>query len=297
MKTLKLSTPIIVNNDIDISVDYSYRITGIGSCFSQKLLDKLLKLNFQGFQNPSGIVYNLISIQDIVIRTLNQSLYSKEDFFQFNNLWHSWEHHGSFSNKNLNDAITIANSAICEFRKNIEQSKLFILTPSSSVVYTYVKSNKITANCHKVPNKEFSRNILSVKENTDSLKNIIDSLLKINPSLKIIITLSPVRHYPGDLTLNSRSKANLLSAIHQVIDLYNSTTYFPAYEIVLDELRDYRFFKEDMIHPNDLAFKIIFQRFIDVYFAKSAKLQIEENEKKLKNLAHIQSTSQGGFKQ
>ncbi len=284
MNKIKLSTEIKIK-ELSQQYEFDTKLAGIGSCFAQNILNKLSHFGLRISQNPSGIIYNAISIENIMERIANNKLLIKEELFKHNDLWHSWEHHGDFSFSDIDKALKTANSAICEFRKSVENCDIFILTPSSSVVYKYIESQKIVANCHKVPNKEFEQNILSMEENLISLNNTIDLIRKINSNCLIIFTLSPVRHYPGNLILNAQSKANLLGAI-SAVSASKNIDYFPSYEILLDELRDYRFYKEDMLHPNELAQKIILSKFLKKYFAPKAILKMKENEKIYKNSLH-----------
>jgi hypothetical protein len=260
---------------------------GIGSCFAANMLEKLFNAGFKGMINPNGIVYNAVSIAKSLDRIVREELYTENDFFFFNNLWHSWEHHGTFSNKNLNTALSSANSSLQKFRRYMSKCKCFIITPSSSVVYEYKKENIITANCHKVPNKEFNRKILSCNENINALRSIINSVRQINKNTEILFTLSPVRHYPGDPQLNSVSKASLRYAIHHILDADNNIFYFPSYEILMDELRDYRYYKDDLMHPSETAVNIIFQKFMESRIEKESIIKIETALKQKRSEKHI----------
>lgn len=179
--------------------------------------------------------------------------------------------HGHFSNSELAKAVSNINSSLKEFRQKLKNAAAVVLTPSSSVVYRLKESGKIVTNCHKVNNNYFSRELLSAKDNYEFLNAAVQAIKNFVPKCKIIITLSPVRHYPGDLELNAHSKANLLCAIHDVCDEFaNECIYFPAYEIVQDELRDYRFYKTDMMHPSDQAVELILGRFVKTFFDHNA---------------------------
>jgi len=262
-------------------------ISGIGSCFAERMTDRLYALGFEGSANPTGIVYNAVSIRDAVRRAVDLCDYQPGDFFEFNGMWHSWEHHGRFSRPECGEAVAVANSTLRLFREMLKKSDLFILTPSSSVVYRLVENGRVAANCHKVPHGRFSRDLLSVEQNRQAMLQTIESLQRFNPRMLIIITLSPVRHYPGNLQLNSRSKANLLAAIHECIDIFpEQCVYFPSYEIVMDELRDYRFFSDDMLHPSELAGRIIFNRFVSAFFDDHAIQRMEDNERIIKAEQH-----------
>jgi hypothetical protein len=253
---------------------------GIGSCFSENLLNLLEKCGFDVVQNPSGIIYNSYSISQVVARAADEHYYSENDFFEHNGLRHSWEHHGRFSHAALKTAVGNANLALEKFRGKLKTADAIVLTPSSSVVYCY--EGNIVANCHKVNNNEFERRILSPEENREYLNQAVKNIKKLNKNIRIIFTLSPVRHYPGDLVLNARSKANLLSALHEIPDCI----YFPAYEILHDELRDYRFYKADMLHPSEQTVELICARFIKTFFSKEAINIIEQKLSETKLLNH-----------
>jgi hypothetical protein len=262
-------------------------ICGIGSCFSERLLNLLLDCGFAGEQNPTGIIYNTHSISETVSSAVNEREFTKDDFFLHDGLWHSWEHHGHFSGKDLDQVVVAANSSLQKFRNELSRAGVVVITPSSSVVYEIKATGRIAANCHKISNSEFEQRLLSFEQNLENLERTVESIKQFNPSCRIIFTLSPVRHYPGNLLLNSRSKANLLSAIRECCEKHSENCeYFPAYEIMNDELRDYRFYKDDMLHPSDLAVEIITGRFIENYFDKSAIAKVQEGIKALKKAAH-----------
>lgn len=247
---------------------------GIGSCFSENLLSLLAQCGFNVVQNPSGIIYNSCSISQITARAAEERYYTEDDFFEHAGIRHSWEHHGRFSHADLETAVGNANLALRKFRETLKIADAIVLTPSSSVVYCY--EGNIVANCHKVNNNDFERRILSTEENLEYLSRTVKDIIKLNKNIKIIFTLSPVRHYPGDLVLNSRSKANLLSALHEVCEEFPGCIYFPSYEILHDELRDYRFYKADMLHPSEQAVELICGRFVKTFFSKDAVKLIDK---------------------
>lgn len=280
---LKLFTPIEIKKPVRLFGSDS-TIVGIGSCFAQYVMEQFAKLSFNVAYNPNGIVYNSHSILASLYHLEKE--YSDDTFFLFNNLWHSWDHHGSFSSRTKEELVLKINAERISFLDKLKSAELFILTPSSSVVYKLISDNRITANCHKYPNYNFAVEILSKEENLLNLKKSMDVIHSINPNCMIVVTLSPVRHYPGNLTLNARSKANLLSAIHECIEYDQNITYFSAYEILLDELRDYRFYTEDMLHPSELARKIIFERFISNFFGDQVLSNLNAREREEKKSKH-----------
>ncbi len=281
---LKLTTPIEIRKP-DKLLSGGSTIAGIGSCFSQYVMEQFAKSGFRSASNPNGIVYNAYSILSSLEHL--EKDYGDDSFIFFNNLWHSWGHHGSFSSGTREELLSKINNARTYFLDTLRAADCFILTASSSVVYRLKAGNLITANCHKYPNHNFEVEILSKEENFFSLKKSVETVRSLNPCCHIVITLSPVRHYPGNLVLNARSKANLLSAIHECVNSTQNTSYFPSYEILLDELRDYRFYADDMLHPSDLARKIIFERFISTFFEDSVLAEMKIKAKEEKKAKHI----------
>ncbi|MFA6102579.1 MAG: GSCFA domain-containing protein [Victivallaceae bacterium] len=287
-ENINLQTPVQIPEVPFSGFTTASVVCGTGSCFAENLLSLLYGCGFKGRQNPCGTIYNAVSLAEPIVRIAENRSYAAEDFFEYGGLWHSWEHHGSFSARTQEKALHKTNSELSEFREALRAADLFVATPSSSVVYVYNRNGKITANCHKVPGSEFTRRLLSVEENIAALRLLIIKLHEINPDCKLILTLSPVRHYPGELVLNSRSKAQLLTAIHACIEEFPELCcYFPAYEIVMDELRDYRFYKEDMLHPAEPAVRMICGRFIRTFFNGEAVEHIKEELKQIKLQRHI----------
>ena len=283
----KLRTEIKLNSKDYTKFDEESIWCGVGSCFSENLLSLLEQCGFAVNQNPSGIIYNSYSMCQVITRAADENYYSKDDFFEHAGMWHSWEHHGRFSNSDLKTAVANANLALKNFRESLKIADAVILTPSSSAVYCLKDSGDIVANCHKVDNNRFERRILSSDENRKFLTKAIDKILEFNAGCKIILTLSPVRHYSDDLVLNARSKANLLSALHEICDeSRGNCVYFPAYEILHDELRDYRFYKIDLLHPTEQTVQLICGRFIKMFFGVDAIKTIKEESAKIKMRKH-----------
>jgi len=280
----KLSTEIKIKKAL-VLFDENAKISAIGSCFSEYISEKLKTYGLSINSNPNGIVYNTSSILTSFRHIFKKQEYGSENFIFFNDIWHSWQHHGSFSSSELailKSRITAADEL---FYTHIKSSNILLITPSSSVIYILEEKILTVSNCHKYPNNKFKTQILSKDDNLKNLLEIIEIVKAINSNIKIIITLSPVRHYPGDLVLNAKSKANLLSAIHELIIVHNDITYFPSYEILLDELRDYRFYNDDMLHPTQLAKEIILERFVIAHFSDKAieLMQKHANQNKLIN--------------
>ena len=261
-------------------------IAGIGSCFAEKFSQVLADSGLNVVINPSGIIYNLYSIYEILKYVAENHVFTAEEVDFINNRYILWSHHGCFGADVLQDVLNLANQELVKFRRQIVEADYFLLTPSSSVVYRHVKNNRIVANCHKANNNDFQVELLSANENSQFLTEIFNIIKSINPNCKVIISLSPIRHYPGDFVLNSRSKANLLSAIGDVAESFSDmAVYFPAYEIVHDELRDYRFYGRDMLHLTEVAEEYVFKKFSSwALSAECQKFIVEaEKQKKLEN--------------
>ncbi len=261
-------------------------IASIGSCFSEELVGELLACGFSGAQNPNGILYNPVSIADAMEHVVQGENYTGEDFFEFNGMYHSWLHHGSFSSLDLDYAVDACNRSLANFRRTLAKAGVLIVTLSSAVVYIEKEEGLIVANCHKLPGTAFFRHLLTLEQCEESLRRIAGGVREYNPECLVVFTLSPVRHYPGNLVVNARSKALLLTAIHEVCRDMDGTAYFPAYEIVMDELRDYRFYKEDMIHLSPLAVRMIADYFISSCFEPDAMCRLAEGRKRLAASRH-----------
>jgi GSCFA family len=284
---MKLRTEIKLNSKDYPKFKEKSTWCGVGSCFSENLLLLLEQCGFEVSQNPSGIVYNSYSIYQVIARAVDDNYYSENDFFEHAGSWHSWEHHGRFSKTDLKKAVKNANMALKDFRDRLKFADAVVLTPSSSVVYCLKDTGCIVANCHKVNNNNFEQKVLSLEENRKFLTEAVNKIQELNAEIKIIFTLSPVRHYPGNLVLNARSKANLLSALHEVCDEFpESCVYFPSYEILHDELRDYRFYKTDLLHPSEQAVQLICGRFIKIFFECDAVNSMKKELEKIKLRNH-----------
>lgn len=260
-------------------------LVSIGSCFADHIVGRLFADGFRGAANPNGILYHPFAISAALERL--EVGYFNSDFFEFNNLWHSWMHHGSFSAVRREDALLSAENARKSFLKALKKADACFLTLSSAVQYYHIPSQQFVANCHKVPNNNFERRLSSTEQCTAALLSSCRKIHEINPLCRIVLTLSPIRNYPGELTLNAVSKARLLDSIAQTLDLEKNIAYFPAYEIMLDELRDYRFYASDLLHPSVEAENILFERLLDTCFEPDAKSRCVAAEEKRKRAAHI----------
>ena len=238
-------------------------------------------------ENPNGILYNPVSIADSLERIAEKHFYTEEDFFFHEGRYHSFYHHGKFSHTDRKTAAENANSVMADFRSALEKAEGIFITLSSAVVYEIRKNGKIAANCHKMPQDTFERRLLSFTECKENCERILRNIRKCNKEGKIVFTLSPVRHYPGEPLLNSAGKAKLRTAIEELLPEKENLSYFPAYEIVNDSLRDYRFYKEDLVHPSPLAVKIVLDTFLKNCFVFSVEEKVRLWRKKCAGEKHI----------
>ena len=266
-------------------IDYASKSLLIGSCFSENISKKLAYHKFDVTSNPFGILFNPKAIETLIEYSLNQKIYSEKDVFQLNERWHCFDAHSDLSATDKNELLQNLNNAIKSTNKRLKESSHIIITLGTSWVYKYIETNAIVGNCHKTPQKKFAKELLSVDEIITSLKNICLHILEVNPTATIIFTVSPVRHIKDGFTENSLSKAHLITAIHETIRVYNGQ-YFPSFEMMMDDLRDYRFYNSDMIHPNETAVDYIWEHFKHVWIDENSTPIMKEIDSIQKGLAH-----------
>jgi hypothetical protein len=270
---MKLQTEIPLKPE-ENQIDYSSKILVLGSCFSENIGAKFEYFKFQNLQNPFGVIFNPVSIERLVVRAIENNPFSEENIFEHNGIWKCFEVHSELSAPNKSEFLRNLNSALQNLREALFSSTHIIITFGTSWVYRKTETNEIVANCHKLPQQNFQKELLSIETISKSLQNIFSRISEINPAATIINTVSPVRHIKDGFVENSLSKAYLLSAIHQSLSLRaqsRSYYYFPSFEILMDELRDYRFYAEDMLHPNKTAIEIIWQKFSEVWIASETE--------------------------
>ena len=268
-------------------IDYTSKIVSLGSCFAENIGEKFHYFKFQNTVNPFGIIFNPVSIENIVSRAVNQRYFTEDDVFFYNDLWHCYETHSELSNPNKEVFIDSLNQKLDDFHFKITKASHCILTYGTSWVYKLKNTNQTVANCHKVPQNQFDKEILAIATLEKSIENTIALIQKVNTKCSVIFTVSPVRHIKDGFAENQRSKAHLLSAIHEIINGQAAiVNYFPSYEIMMDELRDYRFYAEDMLHPNQVAIDYIWERFFLTQITESIYPTMQEVCAVQKGLAH-----------
>lgn len=270
----------------DFSIDYDSKILSLGSCFAENMAEKLDYFKFQNTCNPFGIIFNPVSIEKMIHKVVNQELFSEKDIFFHNERWHCFDAHSALSTSKKEDLIANLNAIIISSKQQLQEATHIIITYGTSWVYRNIESNNIVANCHKLPQAAFKKEILSIETIEKSVQNTIALIQKINPDIYFIFTVSPVRHLKDGFVENQLSKAHLISGLHSSNFNLPTSIYFPSYEIMMDELRDYRFYAEDMIHPSQLAIDFIWQRFSEITIAPETHSIMKEVETIQRGLAH-----------
>ncbi|MDU1904255.1 MAG: GSCFA domain-containing protein [Dysgonomonas sp.] len=252
----------------DLQISHHSRMMLLGSCFIENIGQKLQEYKFNANINPFGISYNPASICQSLEILLDKKDFTEKDIFHHEGLYHTFFHHSAFSEEDKNQFLSNINNHREKASEDLKNADILFITFGTSYIYTQKQTNKVVSNCHKLPANHFERRRLSVSEIVDSWKSILFRLREVNPALKILFTVSPIRHWKDGAHNNQISKSVLLLSIDELSNSSDDIYYFPSYEIVLDELRDYRFYAEDMIHPNDTAIRYIWERFTETYFDK-----------------------------
>jgi hypothetical protein len=267
-------------------IDYSSKLLLIGSCFSENIYHKLSYFKFNAFSNPFGILFNPVAIENLLTNAINEKIYTEKDIFQLNERWHCFDAHSDVSSSDKDELLGNLNTKIKSTHQQIITSTHLIITLGTAWVYRFIESDNVVGNCHKVPQKKFLKELLSVNEITASLENMCTLVKDLNTSIHIVFTVSPVRHLKDGFVENAQSKAHLLAAIHEIVDKRNQLYYFPSYEIMLDDLRDYRFYNPDMLHPNETAIQYIWKHFLEVWIDEKSVSVMKEVATIQKGLAH-----------
>jgi len=265
-------------------IDYNSKIVSLGSCFAENMGDKFQYFKFQSAINPFGIIFNSVSIEKIIGRVVNDVLFTEEDIFFYNERWHCFEVHSDLSHSDKAEFVTNLNQILVETKRQLQEASHIIITYGTSWVYRNIEQNTIVANCHKVPQKQFAKELLSVETIKKSIEKTLSLIQSINPNCDFIFTVSPVRHLKDGFVENQVSKSHLLTAVYHV--LKESATYFPSYEIMMDELRDYRFYAEDMLHPSQTAIDYIWERLRESTISETAYPTMDAVENIQKALQH-----------
>lgn len=302
---MELSTKI----DIPTSrkkIDYTSNVAFIGSCFAENISNKFIERKFHALVNPLGIIYNPHSIENMMRKIADagecSAPYTEKDVFYDGESWSSWDAHGSLSVKGLEqdvnsraECVKNLNRAICKSREFLTKADFAFITLGTAFVYFLKETGKVVSNCHKQNASLFERRLISVEDATQALRGIVARLQQINSDIRIIFTVSPLRHLNDGAHGNNLSKSTLLLATDNVCQEFSNcatekndpvVSYFPSYEIVMDELRDYRFYADDMIHLSATAESYIFERMSEVFFSSKTANEMKRVEKFMKTAQH-----------
>ena len=286
-----LTTPVPAPK-LPFRIDFATGIVSLGSCFSDEVGSRLDEGGFHIKVNPFGTLYNPASIAEALQRVLDDRPIVMDDLVKHEDLWHSWYHHGSFSRSTPGATLMTCNSRLHQAHRALKEADLLMITFGSAWIFER-EGGKVVANCHKLPAQMFERRRMTVEEIVALWQPLLQKLQTYYPTLQVLFSVSPIRHMADGAHGNQLSKATLLLAIDQLMHSDNqalgqsSIHYFPAYEIVLDELRDYRFYGPDMAHPSDLAVEIVWERFQQATMVPAVRQQAHYNIKQHKREKHI----------
>lgn len=263
----------------------------IGSCFSDNIGGRLLDCMAPAPVNPCGVQFNPASIAQVIECALDNNRLPDDLFFHHDGLWRCWLLPTAFAAAELQPAIDKADEALRRLRESLKEAQALVVTFGTAQVYRHMQSTLssfegIVSNCHKVPAKEFSHEMLSVDDISRLWLPLIERLKGFNPSLRFIFTVSPVRHLNPSPRLNTLSKATLHLAVDQLVAKSEDTIYFPAWELLMDDLRDYRFYAKDLTHPSDVAVDYIWQHFVDTFYDDSQRRLLAEGASRHRRLSH-----------
>ena len=284
----------IDNPKSHLGITYKDCLMFVGSCFAENIGGRMSDCRFNAVVNPFGVLYNPLSVSSGCRRLFKPVPFSEEDVFLYDGMYHSFMHHGKFSDSIVEGCLSKINESLKCAAENFRELSYLVITFGTAYVYRLKKDEKgipiesgyperligqVVANCHKLPATKFDRELLTVDMIVNEWSALIENMLQVNPSLKLIFTVSPIRHLKDGAHLNQISKSTLLLAEQQLIDKYpEQISYFPAYELMMDELRDYRFYADDMLHPSKIAISYIWERFCDTYMEKEEKEVMKELE-------------------
>ena len=268
------------------TISHNDRLVSIGSCFSENIGRKFRDYKFNININPFGQQYNPYSIAHAIHRLLQANAYTENDLVYHDELFHSFDHHGSFSRHSVNETLEVINTNLLLAANDLKHATVLFLTFGTSHVFELNSNHHIVSNCHKLSGNMFTKRLMSPAEIVAVLNDALAVLHKVNPSLKVILTVSPVRYFAFGAHENTVSKAHLFSALHELMQQHTNYYYFPAYEIVMDDLRDYRFFAEDMLHPNYQATDYVWEQLCNTMLNSATQTIMRETNEILLAAKH-----------
>jgi hypothetical protein len=267
-------------------ISYQSRCLFMGSCFTGEIGGRMFSLKFPVLVNPFGTLFNPASICDNLEILIEGRTFSPDDLFLHNGMWFSFSHYTGFDRPDLQECLSLVNNSLQEGSSFIRDCNYILITLGTAWTFIYKATGKVVANCHKLPSAEFTRRLLEPEEICEKYDRMLAALKKINPGARILFTVSPVRHWKDGAVNNQVSKSILLLSIHRMMKKHSTVGYFPAYEIFMDELRDYRFYSSDMLHPSETGSSYIWERFCSAYMDEDSKKIMAGVSAILKAVAH-----------
>lgn len=288
IKRMKLQTQIPLHKRTEHLIDYQSKVLLLGSCFVENIGQKLEYNKIQRTQNPFGVLFHPKAIETLVLRAVQEKKYVDAEVFFQNDQWHCYDAHSQMSSSSKSEVLTHLNTQLEATKLWLKTSSHIVITLGTAWIYRHHLSNMTVANCHKVPQLSFKKELLSVEDITESLQIIIREIRTLNKTATVIFTVSPIRHIKDGFIGNTRSKAHLIAAVHALISNLEASGsyYFPSYEIMMDELRDYRFYAEDMLHPSATAINYIWEKFQTVWISEEALEIMSEVDSIQKGMSH-----------
>jgi hypothetical protein len=287
--SIPLTTPVEIPKNIPLKLTHADCIFFLGSCFGETIAEKMQQYKFKVVRNPQGVVFNPISIAMCIDRAVNNLPFTENDLVLDSidgDIFHSWQHGREFSGTDKSIILKRVNEKLAHAQMHLLQSKAIFITLGTSFAYRHIETGTIVSNCHKQPSKLFEKIHLDSNEIVSCLKLSFEKLKAQNSGIHIVLTVSPVRHTKDGLVNNSLSKSNLIHAAHKLAADLQFVSYFPSYEIMIDELRDYRWFDDDLIHPNEMAKTVIFSRFSDCFLLNKTSALIRNIEAIKRDVQH-----------
>jgi len=271
----------------NLSLNHGTQFALLGSCFAENIGKRLQRYKFNTLVNPFGILYNPLSIANSFNHIFNKKQFTEGDVHLLNEQWFSFHHHTQLNSKTKETHLSKLNKIVEDGNQFLQTTDVLIITFGSAYTWQFIENGEIVANCQKVPNHFFKKTRSTVKQIIEVYEVLLKQLFSLNEQLQIIFTVSPVRHIKDGIIENQRSKATLMLAIDYLVQLFkDKISYFPVYEIMMDELRDYRFYNNDLLHPNETAINYIWDKFCHSYLDEQATNTIEKLDKLLKQVHH-----------
>ncbi|MBR7166420.1 MAG: GSCFA domain-containing protein [Bacteroidaceae bacterium] len=285
---MRFTTEVTLPHDIP-EISHATRMLLMGSCFAQNIGRRLADAKFCVDVNPFGILYNPLSIGEALRRIISGRLFDEgsPEVFMHNGLWHSCLHHGDFSRADKAELLSAVNVRLQKAHEAVKHPDMLMLTFGTAYVYRSTADGRVVGNCHKLPQSNFIRTLLTVDDIVCEMSQVIELLQSLSPSVKVLFSVSPIRHLRDGAHDNQVSKATLLLATEELCRRFpHNCSYFPSYEIVLDELRDYRFYAEDMLHPSEVAQEYLWERFSSCCFSPATRRVCDEVQQLKRALEH-----------